>query len=173
MCLDVPSLRKLRGRGWTPGTLGFTFDLRWLQITAAIILFFQKTSRQRWREGIDAHCCVCCGSGKSQYSVVCSIHPESRSVWRIFLSETTKWFINLPNGSVTETSTSGPGFIDCQIPAAPTVNFTPRMGLYGWSGSLTADLTRWFGFTTDFSGSYSNETDSITTTVTVTGSPCT
>jgi len=81
--------------------------------------------------------------------------------------------INLPNGSVTETCTSGPGFNLCQFPPAPTVNFTPRLGLYGWNGSVTADLTPWFGFTTDFSGSYGNATDSITTTLTTTISPCT
>lgn len=80
--------------------------------------------------------------------------------------------VNLPNGSVTENCTSGPGFISCQVPAAPTVNFTPRMGLYGWNGSVTADLTTWFGFTTDFSGTYSNATDSVTTAVTTTDPLC-
>lgn len=83
--------------------------------------------------------------------------------------------VNLPSGSATEscTSTSNPGFISCTTPSAPTVNFAPRLGLYGWNGSVTAGLTPWFGFTTDFSGNYGNTTASITTTVTTTTSPCT
>ena len=82
---------------------------------------------------------------------------------------------NLPNGSVTETeSCTGTNPILCQVTRTPTptVNFTPRMGLYGWNGSVTADLTPWFGITTDFSGNYSNAADSITTTLTTTVSPC-
>jgi hypothetical protein len=48
------------------------------------------------------------------------------------------------------------------------------MGLYGWNGSVTAVLTPWFGFTTDFSGNYSNASRSITTSLTTTSpSPCT
>lgn len=81
--------------------------------------------------------------------------------------------VNLPSGSVTEncpSSSSG----NCQVTPdpTPTVNFTPRFGLYGWNGSATAVLTPWFGFTTDFSGNYTNATDSTTVTQTVTYSPC-
>jgi hypothetical protein len=83
--------------------------------------------------------------------------------------------VNLPNGSVTENCTVTSSSFNCQLnpTSTPTVNFTPRMNLYGWNGSVTADLTPWFGFTTDFSGNYGNESDSITATLTTTLSPCT
>ncbi|MGD0786575.1 MAG: outer membrane beta-barrel protein [Terracidiphilus sp.] len=85
--------------------------------------------------------------------------------------------VNLPNGSITEncTSSSSSTTSTCQTTPAstPTLNFNPRMGLYGWNGSVTADLTPWFGFTTDFSGNYGKATDSITTTLTTTTIPCT
>ncbi len=83
---------------------------------------------------------------------------------------------NLANGSVTENCTSsGTSFGLCQLTQTPTptVNFNPRMGLYGWNGSVTAVLTPWFGFTTDVSGNYGNATDSITATLTTTQTPCT
>jgi hypothetical protein len=79
--------------------------------------------------------------------------------------------VNLPSGSVTQTCTTTGTFTDCVTPAAPTVKFDPRMGLYGWNGSVTADLTPWFGFTTDFSGNYSNATRSTTTTITTIAAP--
>ena len=46
------------------------------------------------------------------------------------------------------------------------------MNLYGWNGSVTAGLTSWFGFTTDFSGNYSNAARSISATLTTTFTPC-
>lgn len=83
-------------------------------------------------------------------------------------------------GSVTEScsgesnSNSGTSSSCAVISGSFTdINFTPRMGLYGWNGSVTAYLTPWFGVTTDFSGNYSNATSSKTATQTITDSPCT
>jgi hypothetical protein len=76
--------------------------------------------------------------------------------------------VNVPSGSITEACTTTGYNTACQFSPTPTVNFTPRMGLYGWNGSVTVELTPWIGFTTDFSGTYSNATDSIKTTLTAT-----
>jgi hypothetical protein len=81
--------------------------------------------------------------------------------------------VNLPNGSSIQNCTTGFDVSSCLSSSPPTVNFSPRLGLYGWNGSVTAGLTPWFGFTTDFTGNYGNATESITTTVTTTFSPCT
>jgi hypothetical protein len=45
-----------------------------------------------------------------------------------------------------------------------TMNPSARLGLLGWNGAATVDINRWFGFTTDFSGNYSNSSTSITQT---------
>jgi hypothetical protein len=59
------------------------------------------------------------------------------------------------------------------VTPAQTISFTPRMNLFGWNGSVTANLLPWFGFTTDFGGDYSNASQSTTSTFTITtGSPC-
>jgi len=82
--------------------------------------------------------------------------------------------VNLPNGSVTQNCPSVSGSVSiCQVAPTPlpTENFTARMNLYGWNASVTADLTPWFGFTTDFGANYGDETDSITTLLTTTLSP--
>jgi hypothetical protein len=81
--------------------------------------------------------------------------------------------VNLANGSVTENCSSSSSSMFCTEGPTPTVNFTPRMSLYGLNGSVTADLTPWFGFTTDVSGNYGNGSDSITATLTTTNTPCT
>jgi hypothetical protein len=47
-----------------------------------------------------------------------------------------------------------------------TVSFSPQIGLYGWNGSITADVTRWFGVTADFSGGYSSASESAANTLT-------
>ncbi|HEY1649966.1 MAG TPA: hypothetical protein VGF96_18425 [Terracidiphilus sp.] len=75
--------------------------------------------------------------------------------------------VNLPSGIQTLPST---GVLATPV---PTVNFNPRMNLFGWNGSVTADLLPWFGFTSDFGGDYSNATRSMTSTATITtGLPC-
>ena len=85
---------------------------------------------------------------------------------------------NLANGTVTETcpssssTSSSSGFCTTTPATEPTIHFNPRMGIYGWNGSVTAALTPWFGFTTDFSGNYGNATDSITATLTTNQTPC-
>jgi hypothetical protein len=74
---------------------------------------------------------------------------------------------NLPTGTQV-LPTSGAVLTPIQ-----TVNFTPRMNLFGWNGSVTANLLPWFGFTTDFGGDYSNTTQSMSSTLTITtGAPC-
>jgi hypothetical protein len=74
---------------------------------------------------------------------------------------------NLPTGTQTVPSS---GLLPTVV---QTVNFTPRMNLFGWNGSVTANLLPWFGFTTDFGGDYSNASQSMTSTMTITtGSPC-
>jgi hypothetical protein len=97
--------------------------------------------------------------------------------------------VKLPSGTETidsSCSTVDSSYSSC-VTAVPTVtgpsyvNFNPRMGLYGWNGSVTAVLTPWFGFTTDISGNYNTSTRSTTTTETITikdtlnctSSPCT
>jgi hypothetical protein len=70
---------------------------------------------------------------------------------------------SITSGSSTSSGTStvtGPSY----------VNFNPRMGLYGWNGSVTAILAPWFGFTTDISGNYNTSSRSDTTTETITES---
>lgn len=75
--------------------------------------------------------------------------------------------VNLPSGIQTLPLT---GVLATPV---PTVNFNPRMNLFGWNGSVTADLLPWFGFTSDFGGDYSNATRSMASTVTITtGLPC-
>lgn len=70
--------------------------------------------------------------------------------------------INLPSG--TETISTG-------LVQTPNVNFSPRLDLYGWNGSATANLLPWFGITTDFGGDYSNAHRSTSSTLTVTTQP--
>jgi len=49
-----------------------------------------------------------------------------------------------------------------------------RLGLFGWDGSVVANMNRWFGFATDFSGYYSGSSTSNTLTETlVCGTGCT
>jgi len=49
-----------------------------------------------------------------------------------------------------------------------------RLGLFGWNGSVAANMNRWFSFATDFSGYYSGSSASNTTTETLScGSGCT
>ncbi len=73
---------------------------------------------------------------------------------------------SLPNGTITfGSSGSSSGIL-------PTVNFTPHMSLYGWNGSVTADLTPRFAFTTDVGGDYSNTTESATGTLTEIDTDC-
>jgi hypothetical protein len=97
--------------------------------------------------------------------------------------------VNLPSGTETiddscSATSSSSSSSSCTSSASTVtgpsyVNFNPRMGLYGWNGSVTAILTPWFGFTTDISGDYSTSTRSATSTATIinTGtcspSPCT
>ena len=91
--------------------------------------------------------------------------------------------VNLPSGTetivdstITSGSTTSSGTSTVTGPSY--VNFNPRMGLYGWNGSVTAILTPWFGFTTDISGNYNTSSRSATTTETTientvcTPSPC-
>jgi hypothetical protein len=91
--------------------------------------------------------------------------------------------VNLPSGTetivdstITSGSTTSSGTSTVTGPSY--VNFNPRMGLYGWNGSVTAILTPWFGFTTDISGNYNTSSRSATTTETTientvcTLSPC-
>ena len=91
--------------------------------------------------------------------------------------------VNLPTGtetiddSCTSTSSSTTCSTSSSNVTGPSyVSFNPRMGLYGWNGSVTAVLTPWFGFTTDISGNYSTATRSVTTTETIINtcspSPC-
>ena len=70
----------------------------------------------------------------------------------------------LPGGTET-LPVSGSGISTL---SEPTVNFNPRMNLFGWNGSVTANLLPWFGITTDFGGDYSNATQSTTSTLTIT-----
>jgi len=46
-----------------------------------------------------------------------------------------------------------------------------RLSLFGWNGSVVANMNRWFGFATDFSGYYSGSSTSTTSTTTITN-PC-
>jgi hypothetical protein len=71
--------------------------------------------------------------------------------------------------SVTETTSSSSTTV-----VSPTTT-SARLGLLGWNGSVTANVNRWFGFTTDFSGNYSNSSTSITLTDTpnCAPTPCT
>jgi hypothetical protein len=74
---------------------------------------------------------------------------------------------NLPTGTQTVPSSGG------TVTPVQTVSFTPRMNLFGWNGSVTANVLPWFGFTTDFGGDYSNASQSKTSTMTITsGLPC-
>jgi hypothetical protein len=74
---------------------------------------------------------------------------------------------NLPSGTETLPTSGNP------VTSITTVNFTPRMNLFGWNGSVTANLLPWFGFTTDFGGDYSNASRSANSTETITtGLPC-
>ncbi|MGA3083032.1 MAG: hypothetical protein ABSD44_16905 [Terracidiphilus sp.] len=82
--------------------------------------------------------------------------------------------VNLPSG--TETIVDACSDTICSaststVTAPSYVKFNPRMGLYGWNGSVTAILTPWFGFTTDVSGNYSTSTSSATTTETTIETP--
>src|ERR1035438_8856447 len=84
--------------------------------------------------------------------------------------------VNLPSGTETINNTCPPASSSTSIcissvTGPSSVNFNPRMGLYGWNGSVTAILTPWFGFTTDVSGNYSTATNSVTTTETVIQTP--
>ncbi len=73
--------------------------------------------------------------------------------------------ITATNSSTSSTTTS-----------LTTTTSSARLGLLGWNGSATADINRWFGFTTDFSGNYSNSSTSLTRTETIapicTPTPC-
>lgn len=77
--------------------------------------------------------------------------------------------VNLPSGTETidESCTSTTCTSTSTVTGPSSVNFNPRMGLYGWNGSVTAILTPWFGFTTDVSGNYSTSSRSATTTETI------
>jgi opacity protein-like surface antigen len=76
---------------------------------------------------------------------------------------------NLPSGNET-LPVLGSGVVTV---LEPTVSFNPRMNLFGWNGSVTANLLPWFGFTTDFGGNYSNATQSANSTLTIAaGPPC-
>jgi hypothetical protein len=87
--------------------------------------------------------------------------------------ETTS--VNLPSGTETmdtscpdnTTSSSSTCVTTTTVVGSTLVNFNPRMGLYGWNGSVTAVLTPWFGFTTDVSGNYSTASRSATSTQTI------
>ncbi|MFZ1083330.1 MAG: hypothetical protein WAN35_00040 [Terracidiphilus sp.] len=79
---------------------------------------------------------------------------------------------NLPSGTETDTYDTSCTSTLCSSSSftetGPSyVKFNPRMGLYGWDGSVTAILTPWFGLTTEMSGNYNTSTRSATTTVTV------
>jgi opacity protein-like surface antigen len=52
-----------------------------------------------------------------------------------------------------------------------TISRTPsaRLSLFGWDGSVAANMNRWFSFATDFSGHYSGSSTSTTRTETL---PC-
>jgi hypothetical protein len=52
-----------------------------------------------------------------------------------------------------------------------TISGSPsaRLGLFGWNGSVAANMNRWFSFATDFSGYYSGSSTSTTRTETL---PC-
>jgi len=75
------------------------------------------------------------------------------------------------------TLTEGSGSNSTVTNSPTTTNSSARLGLLGWNGSVTANINGWFGFTTDFSGNYSNSSTSITETQTITPScaptPCT
>lgn len=74
--------------------------------------------------------------------------------------------------SVTGSSSSSSG--STFVSTGPTAGSSARLGLLGWNGAATVDINRWFGFTTDFSGNYSNSSTSITQTSTTTcGTNCT
>lgn len=84
--------------------------------------------------------------------------------------------VNLPSGTETidtscPSSSSAISTSTCTSTFAVTgpssFNFNPRMGLYGWNGSVTAIVTPWFGFTTDISGNYSTAARSATSTQTI------
>ena len=60
----------------------------------------------------------------------------------------------------------------CPLPTTSSVESIPRMGLYGWNGAVTANLTRWLGLTLDLSGAYSNASKQDTTVVTITRAGC-
>lgn len=80
--------------------------------------------------------------------------------------------VNLPSGTetITESCPSSGSVVVCtSTVVGPTlVSFNPRIGMYGWNGSITAVLAPWFGFASDFDGNYRNETDSAATTLTTT-----
>src|SRR5690348_4786331 len=59
----------------------------------------------------------------------------------------------MPTEIVVATICSSP---PCASPTISSVESIPSMGLYGWNGAVTANLTRWLGLTLDFSGAYSN-----------------
>ena len=81
---------------------------------------------------------------------------------------------NLPSGTETidtscpsSSSTTSTCTSTSSVTSPSSFNFNPRMGLYGWNGSVTAIVTPWFGFTTDISGNYSTSSRSATTTQTI------
>jgi hypothetical protein len=81
--------------------------------------------------------------------------------------------VKLPSGTETiesscSTTTSSSSSCISSTSSPSYISFNPRMGLYGWNGSVTAILTPWFGFTTDISGNYNTSTRSATTTETIT-----
>jgi len=56
-----------------------------------------------------------------------------------------------------------------------TISGSPsaRLGLFGWDGSVAANMYRWFSFATDFSGYYSGSSTSTTTKETICLPSCT
>jgi hypothetical protein len=69
--------------------------------------------------------------------------------------------------SITRASSSGSSSSTTTTSSLSTTNSSARLGLLGWNGSATVDINRGFGFTTDFSGNYSNSSTSITQTYAV------
>ena len=65
-----------------------------------------------------------------------------------------------------------PGESASTLPSV-TISGNPsgRLSVFGWNGSVAANMNRWFGLATDFSGYYSGSSTSVTTTETFTCGP--
>lgn len=79
--------------------------------------------------------------------------------------------LRLTSNTYSVSTSSSPGSIVSTSSLVSSIPQTARMGLYGWDGSITANLNRWFELTTDFSGNYSNSSTTVTTTTSYTCSP--